>query len=79
MVWAIILCSRLATRASQTDLRAAGRRAGRRGLAWSGEGWRGRGQAATRGDSTGRRIRSECVTLWKEGRRQRGAAFHAAL
>lgn len=30
MVWAIILCSRLATRASQTDLRAAARRAAAR-------------------------------------------------
>ena len=38
MVWSVILCSRSATRESQTDLRAAGRRAGGRGLAWSGEG-----------------------------------------
>lgn len=33
MVWLVILCSRSATRESQTDLRAAGG-----GLAWSGEG-----------------------------------------
>ena len=67
VVWSVILCSRSATRESQTDLRAAGRRAGegwRR--AERAEDWRWRGQAATRGDSTGRRIRLECVTLWKE-------------
>jgi hypothetical protein len=64
VVWSVILCSRSARRESQTDLRAAGRRAGGRGLAWSGEG---RGLEMERaGGHAGRRIRSECVTLWKE-------------
>ena len=75
MVWSVILCSRSATRESQTDLRAAGRRPGGRGLAWSGEDWRWRGRTATRGDSTGRRIRLECVTLWKERQAAEGSCL----
>ncbi len=55
MVWSVILCSRLATRASQTDLRAGGqaarreragveRRGPRAGDGEGGAGRRGRGE-----------------------------------
>ena len=51
--------------------------AGEEGGRPDGGGQRAEGQD-TASESTGGGIRSECVTLWKKGRRQRRAAFRAA-